>query len=73
MCPAVAVNIEIKIPPEPLKIENLNGDLIDIPIPSSHIETSSIQVRLISNKKREGMVMIFGRLRALSRSSDFAY
>ncbi|KAL0281198.1 UNVERIFIED_CONTAM: hypothetical protein PYX00_002258 [Menopon gallinae] len=58
VCPAIAVNMEIKIPPEPLKIENLNGELIDIPIPSSHIETSSIQVRLISNKKREGMISV---------------
>lgn len=58
MCSAMAVNIEIQIPPEPLKIENSLGVDIEIPIPSSHVPVSSIQVRLLSSTKREGMVSI---------------
>lgn len=56
VCPAIAVNREIKIPPEPLQIPNSKGEMVDIPIPSSHIDVASIQVRLLSSKRREGMV-----------------
>ncbi|KAK6634055.1 hypothetical protein RUM44_004663 [Polyplax serrata] len=59
MCSAMAVNIEIQIPPEPLKIENSLGVDIEIPIPSSHVPVSSIQVRLLSSTKREGMIAVW--------------
>ena len=56
ICRSLAINHQIKIPSEPLSILNLNGEEIEIPIPSSHIPVNSIQVRLLSRSRRQGMV-----------------
>lgn len=66
VCPAIAVNREISIPPEPLQIPNSKGEMVNIPIPSSHIDVASIQVRLLSSKRREGMVSQFEAFSFLS-------
>ncbi|EEB14239.1 Hormone-sensitive lipase, putative [Pediculus humanus corporis] len=55
ICRSLAINHQIKIPSEPLSILNLNGEEIEIPIPSSHIPVNSIQVRLLSRSRRQGM------------------
>lgn len=54
----ISVNEEVKIPPEPLQVysESL-GRFIDIPIPSSHIGIKPVCCRLLSNRKRSGMVI----------------
>lgn len=59
VCSSVSVNTEIKVPPEPLQIKSNCGKLVDIPIPSSHIPVNSIQVRLLSSDRRDGMVSNF--------------
>lgn len=53
----VSVNEEVKIPPEPLQIfsESL-GSLIDIPVPSSHVGIKPVCCRLLSKRRRNGMV-----------------
>lgn len=55
--PKVSVNRALNIQPEPLEIfSEKNGKLIDIPVPSSHIGAKPIKCRLISARKRKGMV-----------------
>lgn len=45
------------IPPEPLQVFSKKFDkLIDIPLPSSHIGLGSVSCRLLSAKRRKGMV-----------------
>jgi hypothetical protein len=53
----VDVNRVFKVPLEPLQIfsEKLNK-LIDIPVPSSHIEKRPISCRLLCTHRRNGMV-----------------
>lgn len=51
-----AVNKLFSITFEPIQCTNLDGSLVDIPVPSSYINCKSIQVRLISAKRRNGMV-----------------
>lgn len=53
---SVAVSNLISIPPEPLTHERPDGTVIEIPIPSAHIGTKPLYVRLISHVVREGMV-----------------
>jgi hormone-sensitive lipase len=53
----VEINKVFKIPPEPLQIHSEKyGKLIDIPLPHSHIGLGSVSCRLLSAKKRIGMV-----------------
>ncbi|XP_024937022.1 hormone-sensitive lipase isoform X2 [Cephus cinctus] len=54
--PSLAINQVISIPPEELKLPTENGSLVSIPIPSSHIGKKPIHVRLLSAKRRVGMV-----------------
>ncbi|XP_076753016.1 hormone-sensitive lipase isoform X1 [Xylocopa sonorina] len=54
--PSLAINQIISIPPEELTLPTLNGTTISIPIPNSHIGKKPIHVRLLSSKRREGMV-----------------
>ncbi|KAK7865290.1 hypothetical protein R5R35_012585 [Gryllus longicercus] len=56
ICPAVAVNIVIQIPPEPLEMATLDGGRIQVPIPSAHIGPGPVPVRLLCATRREGMV-----------------
>lgn len=53
----VDVNKVFKIPPEPLQVfsEKL-GELIDVPLPNSHIGLGSVSCRLLSAKRRQGMI-----------------
>jgi hormone-sensitive lipase len=53
----VEVNKVFKIPTEPMKVfsKSLNK-FVDIPIPQSHIGIQPITCRLLSAKKRKGMV-----------------
>jgi hypothetical protein len=56
MSSSFAINQIISIPPEELILPTLDGGTISIPIPSSHIGKKPIHVRLISSKRRIGMV-----------------
>ena len=53
----VEVNKVFKIPPEPLKIYSEKFDkMVDIPLPRSHTGLGAVSCRLLSAKKRKGMV-----------------
>lgn len=53
----VEVNKVFKIPPEPLQIHSEKfGKLVDIPLPKSHIGLGPVSCRLLSAKRRKGMV-----------------
>ncbi|XP_032688656.1 hormone-sensitive lipase isoform X2 [Odontomachus brunneus] len=52
----LAINQVISIPPEELILPTLDGGTISIPIPNSHIGKKPIHVRLLSSKRRLGMV-----------------
>lgn len=52
----LAINQVISIPPEELILPTLDGGTVSIPIPSSHIGKKPIHVRLLSSKRRLGMV-----------------
>lgn len=56
MAANVEVNKVFKLHPKPLQIENNSGHLVDIPLPESHIGLAPIACRLMSAKKRKGMV-----------------
>lgn len=53
--PASAVNELIELRPEPIQYK-CDNSVVDIPIPSAYIGLKSLNVRLISSVKREGMV-----------------
>lgn len=46
----------ISLPPAPMQYTRQDGTVIDIPIPSAHIGTKALQVRLMSSLARENMV-----------------
>lgn len=53
----VDVNKVFKIPPEPLQIFSKKFDkMVDIPLPSSHTGLGAVSCRLLSAKRRKGMV-----------------
>lgn len=54
----VKINKLITIPPEPLEMECIHGnnEIIQIPIPTSHLGPGSVTARLMSSVRREGMV-----------------
>lgn len=54
--PSLAINQIISIPPEELILSTLDGGTVSIPIPNSHIGKKPIHVRLLSCKRRLGMV-----------------
>ncbi|KZC05122.1 PREDICTED: hormone-sensitive lipase [Dufourea novaeangliae] len=54
--PSLAINQVISIPPEELTLPALDGTTVSIPIPHSHIGKKPIHVRLLSFKRRLGMV-----------------
>ncbi|KAL6444034.1 hypothetical protein ACFW04_001761 [Cataglyphis niger] len=54
--PSLVINQLISIPPEELILPTLDGETISIPIPNSHIGKKPIHVRLLSSKRRLGMV-----------------
>lgn len=56
MNPLVTINQVLSIPPEELVLPTLNGGSVSIPIPISHIGKKPIHVRLLSSKRRLGMV-----------------
>ncbi|XP_017757856.1 PREDICTED: hormone-sensitive lipase-like isoform X2 [Eufriesea mexicana] len=53
---SLAINQIISIPPEELILPTLGGTSVSIPIPNSHIGKKPIHVRLLSSKRRLGMV-----------------
>lgn len=54
---SVEVNKIFEIQPEPMKIYSAKFDeMIDVPLPSSHIGLGSVNCRLLSKSKRNGMV-----------------
>ncbi|XP_076246671.1 hormone-sensitive lipase [Calliopsis andreniformis] len=53
---SLAINQVISIPPEELTLPALDGTTVSIPIPNSHIGKKPIHVRLLSSKRRVGMV-----------------
>ncbi|XP_072753950.1 hormone-sensitive lipase [Anoplolepis gracilipes] len=54
--PTLTINQLISIPPEELILPTLDGGTVSIPIPNSHIGKKPIHVRLLSSKRRLGMV-----------------
>lgn len=55
--PYVSVNQLFQIPPEPLTIySEKRKQFVEIPVPSSHIGVRPICCRLLSAKRRKGMV-----------------
>ncbi|XP_014472103.1 PREDICTED: hormone-sensitive lipase isoform X2 [Dinoponera quadriceps] len=52
----LAINQVISIPPEELILPTVDGGTVSIPIPNSHIGKKPIHVRLLSSKRRLGMV-----------------
>lgn len=54
---AVKINKVINIPPEPIQLKHtVTEQMVDIPIPSSHIGAASVVARLICAHRREGMM-----------------
>ncbi|XP_029039585.1 hormone-sensitive lipase [Osmia bicornis bicornis] len=68
--PSLAINQIISIPPEGLSILALDGTTVQIPVPHSHIGKKPIHVRLLSSKRRLGMVGSGGVGGELHKSSD---
>ncbi|XP_034950037.1 hormone-sensitive lipase [Chelonus insularis] len=56
LIPSLNINQIISIPPEHLTLPTEDGKEITIPIPNSHIGKKPIRVRLLSAKRRIGMV-----------------
>ena len=56
VCPALAVNRVIAIPPEPLLHLTPDGRDISVPIPTAHFGPAPIMSRFLSVVWREGMV-----------------
>lgn len=56
MIPTLSINQVISVPPEELSMLNLIDQQITIPIPTSHIGKKPIHVKLLSSKRRIGMV-----------------
>ncbi|KAK0158168.1 hypothetical protein PV328_009204 [Microctonus aethiopoides] len=56
MMPSLSINQIISIPPEELIILTIDGTDINIPVPNSHIGKKPIHVKLLSAKRRIGMV-----------------
>lgn len=55
--PKVEVNKVFKIQPEKMKLKSeASGELVNIPLPVSHTGDGPITCRLISAKRRKGMV-----------------
>lgn len=54
----IKVNRLITIPPEPLQIASTvnPNEMIQIPVPSSHLGVGSVTARLLSNVRRDGMI-----------------
>lgn len=53
----VEVNKVFKIPPEPLQVYSEKYDkMVDVPLPKSHTGIGPVSCRLLSAKKRKGMV-----------------
>nr|XP_034189565.1 hormone-sensitive lipase [Osmia lignaria]XP_034189566.1 hormone-sensitive lipase [Osmia lignaria] len=68
--PSLAINQIISIPPEGLSLLALDGTTVQIPVPHSHIGKKPIHVRLLSSKRRLGMVGSGGVGGELHKSSD---
>nr|XP_033325871.1 hormone-sensitive lipase isoform X1 [Megalopta genalis]XP_033325873.1 hormone-sensitive lipase isoform X1 [Megalopta genalis] len=67
---SLAINQIISIPPEELTISTLDGKTVSIPVPHSHVGKKPIHVRLISFKRRLGMMGSGGVGGELLGSSD---
>lgn len=53
----IAVNEVFTIYPDPLKMKSdRNGELVDIPVPQSHLGVHPITCRLLSARRRKGKV-----------------
>lgn len=56
MMPSLSINQVISIAPEDLSMTTLDGSVVPIPVPTSHIGKKPIHARLLSAKRRLGMV-----------------
>lgn len=56
LMPSLPINQVISIPPDELTLTTTDGINVKIPIPNSHIGKKPIHVRLLSSKRRIGMV-----------------
>ncbi|XP_069679565.1 hormone-sensitive lipase isoform X2 [Periplaneta americana] len=56
VCPAVAVNKVISIPPEPLTYTAPDGSTVSVPVPVAHLGPAPVMARFLSSVRREGMI-----------------
>ncbi|XP_067133830.1 hormone-sensitive lipase isoform X2 [Centruroides vittatus] len=55
LCPTPTVREEIYVPAEAINVPLMDGnELIEIPVPTSHLPTAAIRCRLLSYVRREG-------------------
>ncbi|XP_023210815.1 hormone-sensitive lipase-like [Centruroides sculpturatus] len=55
LCPTPTVREEIYVPAEAINVPSVDGnELIEIPVPTSHLPTAAIRCRLLSYVRREG-------------------
>lgn len=66
---SVAVSHVISIPTEPLTYVRKDGTSVAVPIPSAHVGTRPVNVRLISHVAREGMIGVTNKSAVSSRTS----
>lgn len=57
--PSLTINQIISVPPDELILPTLDDGTVSIPIPNSHIGKQPIYLRLLSSKRRLGMVKYF--------------
>lgn len=70
LVPKLQVNLTIPIVPSPMSATTIDGDVVDIPTPSSHVGPKLMQARLLSARRREGMVGYFHPKSKLAARSE---
>ena len=61
VCPSLEVNQVVHIDPDPLQVKLADGKVVNVPPPSAHGPATPIQVRLLSAKRRPGMILSSNR------------
>ena len=57
VCPWLEVNEVVHIDPVPLQVKLADGKVVNVPPPSAHGPATPIQVRLLSARRRSGMIL----------------
>ena len=61
VCHWLEVNQVVHIYPDPLQVKLADGKVVNVPSPSAHGSANPIQVRLLSAKRRPGMILSSNR------------